>query len=52
MPFAADRRRCVIEPLEDRRLLSTVTLNFDAPAGGVAGTGFSGVLATWGAGDW
>jgi hypothetical protein len=35
-----------LEPLEPRTLLSAVTLNFDAPAGGVAGTGFSATLPT------
>jgi hypothetical protein len=49
MPLPAPHstsRPAVLEALEDRRLLATVTLNFDAPAGGVAGTGFSAVLPT------
>jgi hypothetical protein len=36
----------MMEPLEDRRLLSTVTLDFNGGAGGIADTGFSSVLAT------
>ena len=38
----------LIEALEDRRLLSTTTLDFNGGAGGLGDTGFTSVLATSG----
>ena len=38
--------RAILESLENRCLLSTVTLDFNGGAGGIADTGFTSILAT------
>jgi len=44
--FRRGGRRCLLEPLEDRRLFAVTLLDFGGGAGGVADTGFTGALAT------
>src|SRR5215212_3674240 len=39
-------RAAVIETLEDRQMLSTVTLDFNGGSGGIADSGFTAVLPT------